>query len=147
MTTPVSQTTSADNTKNTKDNRKIVVASWNRPCSCFKIADNLDLEDTTIVEGWGVKWNELHITYTTKENYILYVGKEPKKDERYGRVDEDELTQSIQADMETEVDYKYADDQEIVDAEDYCIEYEEDDAEEEKVEEKVEEKKEEKTSI
>ena len=144
MTTPVSQTTSADNTKNTKDNHKIVVASYFRPYSCFKIPDNLDLEDTTIVEGWGVKWNELHITYTTRENYILYVGKEPVKSEKYGRGDEDDLTQVIKVDMESEVDYKYPEDQEIVDAEDYCIEYEEDDADEQKVEEKVKEKVEEK---
>ncbi len=106
MTTPVSQTTSADNTKNTKDNRKIVVATYFRCYSVFKFPDNLDLEDTTIVEAWVVKWNQLHITYTTKENYILYVGKEPVKDEVYGRCDEDDLTQVIQLCQESEVDYK-----------------------------------------
>lgn len=131
MTTIVSQTNSADNTKNTKDNRKIVVASYYRPYSIFKIPDNLDLKDTTIVKGWEVKWNKLYITYTTKENYILYVGKEPEKNEEYGRGDEDDLTQVIQLYEESDPDYKYPEDQEIVDAEDYCVEYEEDDEEKE----------------
>jgi hypothetical protein len=102
------------------------------------------LEDTTIVKDWGVKWNELDIIYTTKENYILYVGKEPKKNEEYGRGDEDDLTQVIKVDMESEVDYKYPEDEEIVDASDYGFEYEEDNADEQKVEEKVKEKVEEK---
>ena len=143
MTTPVSQTTFAHNTKNTKDNRKILVANYYRPYSVFKIPDNLDLEDTTIVKRWEVMWNELHITYTTKENYILYVRKEPKKNEEYRRGDKDDLTQVIQADNEYEIDYKRPEDTEIADAEDYCIEYEEDDEDEEiveKVEEKLEEK-------
>jgi hypothetical protein len=137
MTTIVSQTASESNTKNTKDNRKIVVATYFRCYSAFKIPDNLDLEDTTIVEGWGVKWNQLHITYTTKENYILYVGKEPEKDKEYERGDKDNLTQDIQLCQESEVDYKWPEDQAIAEAEDYCVEYEEDDADEQKVEEKV----------
>ncbi len=72
MTTPVSQTAPAtDSKKNTKDNRKIVVATYWRPNSIFKIPENLDLEDSTIVEEWWVKFNKLYITYTTKENYIM----------------------------------------------------------------------------
>jgi len=70
------------------------------------------------------------------------VGKEPEKKKTYSSVvdfsEEDDLTQEIQVDMESEKHYEYPEDQEIADAEDYCIEYEEDDTEEEKVEEEIE---------
>ena len=157
MTSPVSQTISADNTKNTKDNRKIVVASYFRCQSIFKIPDNLDLQDTTIVEDWWVKYNELHIHYTTRENYILYAKTEPfKKEVRtktetgFITIEEDDLTQEIQLCEETDPDYKYPEEQEIADAEDYSVEYEEDEEKEEekeKEEDKVEEKEEEKVEV
>jgi len=122
MTTPVSQTNSADNTKNTKDNRKIVVARYGGCHSIFKIPDNLDLEDTTIVTAWVVKWNELRITYTTKENYILYVGKEPTKGMFIFNHDKDDLTQEIEVYFVSKKnldDYDYPDDVEIADAKDW----------------------------
>ena len=55
----------ASSTKNTKANRKVVVAEYNlqSPESVFEIPDGLDLEDTTVVEWWAVKYNCLHIKY------------------------------------------------------------------------------------
>ena len=143
MTSPVSQTILADNTKNTKDNRKIVVATYFRCQSIFKIPDNLDLQDTTIVEDWWVKFNELHIHYTTRENYILYAKTEPSKKDVgvFITIEEDDLTQVIELCQETDPDYKYPEDQEIADAEDYSIEYEEDEEKEEEEEEEEEEDK------
>jgi hypothetical protein len=88
MTTIVSQTASASNTKNTKENRKVVWARFNTDHIAykfndhiaykFKLPDNLDLEDETIVqEDWGVKRGVLNIPYTNKENYIKYTGNNP----------------------------------------------------------------------
>ena len=54
-------------TKNTKENRKVVRAEYSTPESVFEIPDGLDLEDESIVEWWGVKWNTLHIKYVGKE--------------------------------------------------------------------------------
>jgi hypothetical protein len=86
MTTIVSQTASASNTKNTKENRKVVVAVFEVDDKTtddisfvFKLPDNLDLEDETIVAGanWGVKRGVLNIPYTNRENYIKYTGETP----------------------------------------------------------------------
>ncbi len=80
----------SSNTKNTKENRKVVVARYNTDVLrkdgerienipfVFKLPDNLDLEDETIVsELWGVKRGVLNIPYTNKENYIKYTGNTP----------------------------------------------------------------------
>ena len=53
----------ASSTKNTKANRKVVVAEYHSPESVFEIPHGLDLEDTTVVEWWAVKYNCLHIKY------------------------------------------------------------------------------------
>ena len=50
-------------TKNTKANRKVVVAAYYSPESVFKLPHGLDLEDTDVVEWWTVKYNCLHIKY------------------------------------------------------------------------------------
>ena len=105
-----------ESTKNTKGNRKIVHIDYH--CDgYFKIPDGLDLEDKTVVESWGVKYNTL---------YIYYVD---------GREEEIEPVWDI------EPDWKYPNNCEIEDAEDYNVEYSED--EEEKEEEVKEEVKEE----
>ena len=93
-------------TKNTKDNRKVVVAyfSFSYP---FKIPDGIDLEDETVVQAWNVKYGTLN---------ILYVD---------GRKEEIEPVYDIES------DYKWPDETEIVDAEDYNVEYSEDEEEEE----------------
>ena len=53
-------------TKNVKGNRQVVRAAYEGE-SYFKIPDGLDLEDSTIVECWLVKWNVLSIKYVGKE--------------------------------------------------------------------------------
>ena len=88
-------------TKNTKDNRHVVVAQYISE-TIFKIPDGLDLNDETIVECWGIKWNVL---------YIKYVGKD--KDEEIEGIIE-------------ETDYKRPYESYISPAEDACFEYEED---------------------
>ena len=104
-------------TKNTKENRKVLRANYYPPEHVFKIPNNLDLEDKSVIESWGVKWGKL---------YITYVGKE-----------EQEVIEQV---YESEVDYKFPENVEIVDADD-CgyIDYSEDEEEEEE-KEKEEEK-------
>ena len=51
-------------TKNTKDNRKVVIATY---CDVFKIPNDLDLEDKEVVEDWWVEYGNLHIKYVGKE--------------------------------------------------------------------------------
>jgi hypothetical protein len=50
-------------TKNTKDNRQVVKATFYPPESVFEIPDGIDLEDETIVKWWEVKYNMLCICY------------------------------------------------------------------------------------
>ena len=50
-------------TKNTKDNRQVVRATYDAPESIFEIPDGLDLNDKSVVECWAVKYNELRILY------------------------------------------------------------------------------------
>lgn len=92
-------------TKNIKGNRKVVRVEYYCK-SFFKIPDGLDLADETVVEGWGVKWNTLYISYVD--------GREEKIDSVY----------------DLEYDCKYPDNCEIEDAEDYNVEYSEDEEEE-----------------
>jgi hypothetical protein len=42
---------------------------------CFRIPEGLDLNDTTVVSSWGVKWSTLYITYQSgKEEEIQSEG-------------------------------------------------------------------------
>jgi len=92
-------------TKNVKENRKVVVANYF--CQgIFKIPDGLDLNDETVVNGWTVRYETL---------YIYYVD---------GRKEE------IESHVDTEPDWKMPD-IEVKDADDYCVEYSEDEEEEE----------------
>jgi hypothetical protein len=95
-------------TKNTKDNRKVVVADYT--CKgVFKIPDGLDLEDETVVKFWCVRYCELHIHYVD--------GREEQINAVY--------------DPTEHTDWKYPDQQEIEDAEDCGIDYSDDEEEEE----------------
>ena len=103
-------------TKNVKENRKVVVANYF--CQgLFKIPDNLDLSDETVVKCWTVRYGTL---------YIYYVD---------GRKEE------IETHVDTEPDWK-SPDCKIDDAEDYGVEYSEDEEEEEEDEKEEEEEKE-----
>jgi len=88
-------------TQNVKGNRKIVVALCDFK-QYFKIPDGLDLEDQTVVSSWSVSWGKLHIHYVN--------GEEKEIDWEY----------------EPEIDFKYAFEEEIMDADEHDIEYEED---------------------
>ena len=96
-------------TKNTKENRKVVRATFYPPEAVFKIPDGLDLEDKSVVQCWGVKWAKL---------YIKYVGKEE--------------VEIIEPYLDVDIDLKYACEEEIVDADDCgCVEYTDDEEEDE----------------
>jgi hypothetical protein len=95
MTTIVSQTTSAPNTKNTKDNRKVLVAE-HTICLVYKIPDNLDLEDKTIVKEYWVRNSTMYIQYTSEEYFRQYYKDDEKTD---FRIDKDNyFVQNIQCD-------------------------------------------------
>ena len=103
-------TSTEESTKNIKGNRKIVRIDYH--CDgFFKLPDGLDLEDNTVVEDWGVKWNTLYIHYV------------------------DGRTEEIDPVYDIEPDWKYPDNCEIDDAEPWSIDYSEDE-EEEKEDEK-----------
>ena len=54
-------------TKNTKNNRKVVVVEYSPPVYVWEIPDNLDLEDKTVVEEWYVRYGTLHIKYVGQD--------------------------------------------------------------------------------
>jgi hypothetical protein len=88
-----------------------------------KFQTTFDLENKNIVEEWWVKYNILHISYIDEENYIKYTGVKPK---------DGDTTQYIKADNEFAEDYKFPEDEEIMDAEDYSVNYSEDEEDEDK---------------
>ena len=92
-------------TKNVKGNRQIVSAIFSGPEVVFKIPDGLDLEDKTVVKFWFVRWGTHHIDY---------INGEEKK---------------IEWDYEPEVDFKLPESQNILDADEHNIKYEEDNEE------------------
>lgn len=89
-------------TKNTKENRKVVrVTYWLE--SIFKIPDDLDLEDKSVVSEWYVKYNILNIIYAD------------------GKEEEIEATLDAQ-----DTDYKYPKDTEIEDDDQHLYSEEDD---------------------
>jgi hypothetical protein len=92
-------------TLNVKGNRQIVVASYTTE-AVFKIPDGLDLEDKTVVQDWRTKYGKLYITYVNSEELL-----------------------EIDSEWDTEIDYKYSQDEVIENADEYDIEYEEDNCE------------------
>ena len=95
------------NTKNVKGNRKIVSTEYCTPppTAVFKIPDGVDLEDKSVVEYWYVKYGTLHIKYVGKEE-----------------------VEEIECHFEPEIDWKVGND-EIVDADEWCVEYTDDEEE------------------
>ena len=91
-------------TLNVKGNRQIVVA-WSGSEQVFKIPDGLDLEHSTVVKYWCVKWGTLHIHHIDGEE------------------------KEIEWEYEPEVDFNHPESQEILDADEHNIEYEEDNEE------------------
>jgi len=96
-------------TINVKGERKVVGCTFTENL-CFKIPDGIDLEDKTIVKSWGVKWGTLRIVYTNgQEEEIIFEDNEP--------------------------DYKHPATMEIQPAQDWGVEYSEDEEDEEDKEE------------
>ena len=102
-----------NSTKNTKENRKVVRAEYSAPESVFEIPDGLDLEDESIVEWWGVKWNTLNIKYVGNEEVKSI---QPSWD---GQDDHDLWKRPIECDIEHayECGYDYEEDEEDEDEE------------------------------
>ena len=96
-------------TKNTKDNRKVVVATFYPPQMVFKLPDGLDLEDKSVVGSYSHRYDTLYIYYVD--------GREEKI--RYEYLSTEDF------------DYKYSEELSIGDAEDYCVEYSDEEEEEE----------------
>ena len=136
MTTPVSQTVSNTNTKNTKDNRKVVVAEHTM-CLVYKIPDNLDLEDKGIVKAYWVRYGTLYIEYTSEEYFNQYYRDDDNTDFHINT--DNCFVQKIQCDYGDDTNMlKYPDETTIENADEYFVEYEQDD-EEDKEEVKEEE--------
>jgi len=72
-----------NSTKNTKGNRKVVVATFSVPEAVFLIPDGLDLEDKSIVKTWFVRWNTLHIEYVTGVEEEIQYHYEPQINCKY----------------------------------------------------------------
>jgi len=95
-------------TMNVKGNRQVIVAKYTEEY-IFKIPDGLDLQDKSVVESYGIKWNVLYINWTDKN-------KPPTE---------------IESSRNSEHDHKFPDnDLEPEDASKYDFEYEEDEVEE-----------------
>ena len=152
MTTIVSLTASApntQNTKNTKDNRKVVVAEHTM-CLVYKIPDNLDLEDKTIVKKYWVRGGVMYLAYTNEEYFRQYYQDDDTTD---FYINDDDTTdfyikcfvQKVQCESPYDDMWgqlKYPDTTTIEDAERYMDfdDEEDEEDEEEVVEKKVEEK-------
>ena len=104
--TSVENTTSS--TKNIKDNRKVVVAKFYAPRIVFKIPDGIDLEDKTVVKKWWVRNGTLYINFVDGHNEEI--------DEEYSTGFEE-----LDCVQETVIE----------DAEDWNVEYSQDEEEEE----------------
>ena len=108
--TSVMNTTNSD-TKNIKDNRKVVVAKFYAPRIVFKIPDGIDLENKTVVKKWWVRNGTLYINFVDGHNEEI--------DEEYSTGFEE-----LDCVQETVIE----------DAEDWNVEYSQDEEEEEEEE-------------
>lgn len=95
-------------TKNTKENRQVVLATYTTQ-SLFEIPKGLDLEDKSVVEGYGIKWNKLIIDFVNGKSKTIY----PTWDA-------------------CESDFKRPDEFHITSVNDVCYEYDEEEEEDEK---------------
>lgn len=80
---------------------KIVIAQYECPEQAWKIPFGLDLEDTSVVKEWWIKWQYLHIEYV------------------------DGRQESMESIWESEGDLKYPLDQRIDDADELGIDFDE----------------------
>lgn len=70
MDTPVNEKLSS--TLSTKENKKIVEAKYH-VSEHFDIPCGLDLEDTSVVESWCIKWHTLCIYYLDDDKDPLVI--------------------------------------------------------------------------
>ena len=148
MTTNASQTASASNTentknkleekveekvvirKNTKGNRKVLVARYTEE-AVYKLPNNLDLEDESVVKEYWVKWGELFISYTSLENWEKYTNQPDDEDDfvqetSLRNLPSPEWIQAIQLHYDCESDHECPYETEIENAEDWSVDYEQD---------------------
>ena len=92
-------------TKNIKGNRQIIVASYTTE-AVFKIPDSLDLENENVVSCWGTKYGKLYISYVNSDEEL-----------------------EIDSEWDTEIDYKHSSEEVIADADEFNVEYEQDNEE------------------
>jgi hypothetical protein len=90
-------------TKNVKGDRKMVVAEYWPPVSYYKLPDELDLEDKTVIKDYIVKWTTLYIHFVDGRTLEIEPNYDPGED----------------------IDWKYPEIVKIEDA-DYNIEYSDD---------------------
>ncbi len=90
---------------NVKGARKVVVCHYTSE-SVFKLPDGLDLEDKTLIRNWGVKWGVLYVNYLSGEKMIYSSEYDDHDAHKYG-------------------------DESIEDADDYNVEYTDDEEDEE----------------
>jgi hypothetical protein len=74
------ETTAVSSTKNTKENRTVLVATFHEE-AVFKLPNNLDLEDKSVVKEYWVRWGELFISYTSLENWEKYTNQAEDEDD------------------------------------------------------------------
>jgi hypothetical protein len=124
-------TTAVSSTKNTKENRKVLVASFTQE-SVFKLPNNLDLEDKSVVKEYYVKWDELVISYTSLENWEKYTSQPEDEDDIQQEVlqrilPSPQWIQRIRSVWDRESkELTTPDKTEIQNTEDYVVEYEQD---------------------
>ncbi len=70
MDTPVNEKLSS--TLSTKENKKIVEAKYH-VSEHFDIPCGLDLEDTSVVKWWCIKWHTLRICYLDDDKDVLVI--------------------------------------------------------------------------
>ena len=106
-------------TKNTKENRQVVVAKYSVE-SVFQIPDGLDLEDKSVVEEWWIRYDTLYIRYADKNKEL----------------------EEITATWECSEDLKYPAEMKVTPADDVGFEYDEEELEEQAKAKKEEEEEE-----
>jgi hypothetical protein len=70
MDTPVNEKLSS--TLSTKENKKIVEAKYH-VSEHFDIPCGLDLEDTSVVKWWNIRWHTLNICYLDDDKELLRI--------------------------------------------------------------------------
>jgi hypothetical protein len=118
------------NTKNTKKNRKVIAARYGDE-AIYKLPNNLDVEDKSVVDSYWIKYGTLYISYTSKENLERYTNQPEDEDDLITQqvaegFAENQWIQEIEAHYDCDEVHKFPIEVEIDDAEEYSVEYNQD---------------------